>query len=82
MQTIWFLYLPNIGADGLPKQKQYDTCKNVFIHIFFKKKQGKKKLPSFWKKSEIRCLKTFGGYILNTSFLCFHRLLLNNMLYF
>lgn len=35
MQTIWFLYLPNIGADGLPKQKQYDTCKNVFIHIFF-----------------------------------------------
>lgn len=50
MQTIWFLYLPNIGADGLPKQKQYDTCKNVFIHIFFKKKTREKEIAQFLEK--------------------------------
>lgn len=49
MQTIWFLYLPNIGADGLPKQKQHDTCKNVFIHIKKKKNKGKRNCPVFGK---------------------------------
>lgn len=48
MQTIWFLYLPNIGADGLPKQKQHDTCKNVFIHI--KKKTREKEIAQFLEK--------------------------------